>query len=369
LTSRSVRGLAVLWVCATACRLDSSGIVPRLDAGRDVPAIDAPAIDAPERRELRGQDRQGRETVIGVEGDCLDGVDDDGDQQIDCEDPDCAGYECVAAAPPSMTGYYRVRESAWKDPVSPCADGGTPEVYPTEVASGACTPCACGTFGGAACGYPPIHSWDADDCSSGTGTDVTATLGKSGCVVGTASGQVALKVVGSAAPTNMGSCAASGGVAQHPPPFAKQLEACGSSEAGGGCDGKVCVPRAQTGAVTRLCHRLSSGTCGAGWVAVVGHGAWKDERTCTPCACTPSGVTCTGGKYTLYGNNQSCDGSGCAQPETIALNDCRSFSAALSTPYSVKAEAAKAGGGTCSPSGGQAAGSVTSTPITYCCPP
>ncbi len=42
--------------------------------------------------------------VQTTENDCLDGVDNDGDQKIDCADADCSGFRCIPKPPPGWDG-------------------------------------------------------------------------------------------------------------------------------------------------------------------------------------------------------------------------------------------------------------------------
>jgi hypothetical protein len=199
--------------------------------------------------------------------------------------------------------------------------------------------------------------------------DVTPTLGKPGCTIGSGSGTNALKIVGEASLTSAGACPPSGGGLEIVKPWLGQVEVCAEAGVGGGCPGRVCVRRPAAGYDAKICHRLAGGgDCGT-WESVVGHADWKDERACTSCGCTPGGTKCTGGSYTIYGDNQSCDSSGCNTPEKIEPDgECHKLSpGGISYPYSVEAKPASPGGGSCTPTGGQPVGAIQSKPITFCC--
>jgi hypothetical protein len=79
--------------------------------------------------------------------DCLDGVDDDGDSQVDCEDSDCAAFECVPELPPGWEGYFRVHDAAYPNPApSACPDASAPTSYVSGPATAQCDTCACGAL-------------------------------------------------------------------------------------------------------------------------------------------------------------------------------------------------------------------------------
>src|SRR5262249_31310533 len=133
---------------------------------------------------------------------CLNGVDDDGDGAVDCDDPDCSagGFACAEAAP-----------DGWSGPVIfGRADGASmlacPAPWREDVAAPACSACMCDP-GGAACSSPATTFYSSQ--CSGTPDD-TASVGASGvCTSVDVSGGVHLALGGVSTPT--GQCAPSGG--------------------------------------------------------------------------------------------------------------------------------------------------------------
>jgi len=364
--ARAVLFAASLGLLLLGCRFDTRGL-PVGDGARDAPA------QAELGRETAAADAIGEAPIPerqAQEQSCLDGLDNDGDGAIDCADPDClaAGYECVPTAPSAMTGYFRIRTGVFGEDPLPCADGSNAGVHGVGPLPTSCTPCTCGPLTGAACGYPTLTRWEgAENCVDGTKTDLTSTYGVSGCTKGTGSAGKNGIELSPATPTSLGSCAPSGGEVQVSKPWAEQLEVCTEGGVGGGCGNGVCVRKPASGYDATICYKLGGGgDCGS-WTAVVGHVDWKDERTCTPCSCQVAGLTCTGGSYTFYGNNQTCD-SGCNEPLVVnTFAKCYPLSPGDSTPFSVKATKATPAGGSCTPAGGIASGTIQSTQVTFCC--
>lgn len=83
---------------------------------------------------------------------CDNGVDDDGNGKVDCEDPACGDYECVEVPPEGWDGPYRIREVPFDDPTKPCAGGAEPKRNPNpwsvKAAPPTLTPGACMPAGG-----------------------------------------------------------------------------------------------------------------------------------------------------------------------------------------------------------------------------
>src|SRR5690606_13162223 len=58
---------------------------------------------------------------------CMNGVDDDSDGNIDCADPKCTDHACVPEVPADWTGYYALYDGA------PAGDPGCPQTFPSTV--------------------------------------------------------------------------------------------------------------------------------------------------------------------------------------------------------------------------------------------
>src|SRR5262245_29671494 len=95
----------------------------------------------------------------GATEDCTNGVDDDGDGAVDCEDPDCAGaaFTCVAPAPADWNGPAIFGQTVG-DHALACA---TP--WTKKVDAPTCTACSCS---GGTCGTPS-SSFSDGSCSGG----------------------------------------------------------------------------------------------------------------------------------------------------------------------------------------------------------
>lgn len=366
MSARGARLLALALAALAACRFDTKGISSDAASGDRPVSSDRSA----ERASDAGRDRAVAEHQA-QETSCLDGLDNDGDGLADCADADClaAGYECAPQAPVSMEGYYRIRKGTWEEPVPACADGSKAGIYGADPVPPTCASCSCGPLTGAECGYPPLHHWTGTKVCSGSGTDVTSTYGKPVCTPGTATGENSVKIVGNAPVVSPGSCPVAGGELLAKKAWSAQIEVCTEVGVGGGCSpGSICLRKAAAGYEPKLCHRLKGGgDCGS-WGAITGHADWKDERGCTPCSCQPQ-TTCSGGSYTFYGDNQSCDSGGCNDPEEIKPGgSCRDFTpSGGSLPFSVTAKKATAGNTSCAPVGGQPIGAIKSTLVTFCC--
>jgi hypothetical protein len=162
------------------------------------------------------------------EGSCLDGLDDDCDDLIDCADPDCVDYTCATFPRGSR-------------PVKPVAAPGDCEGELTVLDVADCSACGCtpddvGTcthevllYDNAACAGAPIDQQvvptgaDACDETPATAAGASETIGASAIALG----------LGDA------SCSADGATAP-----AASAYFC-AAQPGGGCEGdQVCVPDA-----------------------------------------------------------------------------------------------------------------------------
>lgn len=258
---------------------------------------------------------------------CGNGVDDDEDGAIDCEDEDCGAAACVPAAPEGWDGPIVVIYDA-----DACPDGSPPEASGTL-----CLACAC--EGSVQCGSALVSFGDCagtfeETLGTGDGTCVD-DLGVSGGASG-ARGE-ALPLTSSCVATGSGSLRS--GV----------LCAAG---AGAGCpDGTSCVAPSDGACVARD----GDWPCPDGFPSKRSF-AEGEVAACTPCDCQPSPPAC-GGVTTLF------TGNGCTGTTTAVTHDALSCAVLPQTPQS--ATFAPGSPPTCAPAGGLPEG--VASVRTLCC--
>lgn len=312
--------------------------------------------------------------------DCTNGVDDDHDGDIDCADDDCtAGYVCTDVAPDGWAGYFWVHEAASAaSAVEPCPNGGgAPTAYYSSPNDPACEACQCGALEGATCTAAGLACFESGDCG-GSAHDWTSKV-LAACAKPDLSGnKLSCKLSSAPALATAGTCPASGGSVTPASPWKTRTDVCGGAFAGGGCGGgQVCIPRASGPYEGSVCiSKPDHVACPDGWGAPAKalFSSADDTRACSTCACAPtSDATCTGGTYTVHDSDLCWDIG--AKPKVIDSSTCVDVSNLLSPgliplvpAWSVDAQAAKATGGSCTPSGGESSGSVAGKgPVTFCC--
>lgn len=317
--------------------------------------------------------------VGGIPGteDCTNGVDDNGNGLVDCEDPECTvGFACTAPVPTGWAGpvaFY----SGSAAPPSCSGSGG----FPTLAADGGngvsaspaiCSACSCSTAQGVVCPVAQITLFSNSTCN---GTGGTLTLPADVC-----QSYVSLSEIRSIRWTSSnpagGSC--NPGAPSPPvlpePVWAQRGRACGGATQGGGCGGGACVARPSAPFKALACiGRVGDHTCPAGFPTKSQFSAGvNDTRDCSGCTCgAPSGASCSG-SLTL-GSNATCS----ADVATLnAPGQCASVGPDPSppTPPYLESRSARYNQGpastaTCAPGGGQPTGGVTAgTTVTICCP-
>jgi len=324
---------------------------------------------------------------------CLNGLDDDGDSQVDCVDPDCTtGYSCVPSIPFGWSGFATLFKGV------PAQEPDCPKSFPSPQPyignatlipeAHTCSACSCGTPTGQTCDLPDVITLYNKPCGQLVSPLVYSPLnvpadwagnchGPSGYLGGqtdcdnlpcnTSATSTAPTVTG-------GSCASSGGTATLPPAsWAILGKACGEAPSGGGCGaGNVCQPNPQAPFLPGLCiYKGGDNSCPAGDFTDrhVFYQDVDDSRSCSPCQCgTPTGSTCKA-NISLFSEQlaNSCntkiasfDAGGCinlsGNPPVFGR------SAVITEPPS---------GGSCAVTGGgQPTGSLTPTnATTFCCLP
>jgi hypothetical protein len=295
----------------------------------------------------------------GVE-DCTNGVDDDGDGDVDCADSDCAmtGYSCAAPAPVGWSGPEVLFEQ-------PGATGSTPDCpasYPhLDFVGGAspsgdpatCAPCVCEPPN-PTCDATQFQTFSAKMCK-GTMTSLDTPSGA--CVT---LGMPASVIVGKAQQGSL-DCAVTGGEATIPPlTWASRAVACGGASLGAGCEVGVCAPRPQAPFGQRLCVWQSGDqACPGGYPQKRTLAQVKDDRGCSACGCTTENPPACTVTTTLY-SDATCQ---TAIIDTPAPDTC----ASLVPAQSVKVDVTSTGGASCAASGGTPTGGVQESVTTFCC--
>lgn len=219
---------------------------------------------------------------------CTNGLDDDADGKTDCEDHDCAGFECVAV-PAGWTGPSALWSGAEPDlPFCPApfvTAAVVGRVGPVA-ASAVCPACEC-TNGDAEC-LLEAQGFTTADCSG----DVTASgpLRPNLCERVPTAGSLSLTA------RARGTCAPrSRGAVQLPAvTWDAALLVCDTPRLGKGCTGAACVERPAAPFEATLCvHREGERECPAGFPGRhVAYAAYGDSRACSECSCGEA--TCGG---------------------------------------------------------------------------
>lgn len=318
--------------------------------------------------------QNGDETWIDCGGDCspcgeicTNGIDDDGNNLVDCEDPLCSSFTCAPATP-----------SGWDGPVWLYAGGGPTPSCPTgapvvaggldvsPVSPATCTGCSCDSPLGQSCAPPAVELFDPSTCTGIPAETVNQpSPGVCENVVDTVQYDSARIV---AQPPAGGSCAAAGGLADVDPfAWPQPAMVCELNTAlGEGCgDAAACVPLPPSLWVPQICfHRPGSTSCpGIGYDRYTVFSSWTDSRGCSTCECSsPTGGTCND-VVTVYGP-EGCAGNGTQLP-----NDGTCQLLTGSTYYeSLRYTPGVPSGASCTPSGGEPIGTVNPTgSTTVCC--
>jgi hypothetical protein len=304
---------------------------------------------------------------------CLDGIDNDGDNDPDCADSDCGDFECVAEAPAGWEGYFRIHTTPYpNDAPSMCPDGTAPTTYFDTPNPGDCSACSCGAWGNASCTAPPIACYNqSNSCMGNNMLDLSQLVPDGSCfdVPGINNNPArSCRLTGNAAVANPGSCQPAGGDLMILEPWMYQDDVCGKPIVGKGCGNKqVCVPKGDGDYNGPVCIR-KTGTdmCPPNFpdpVTVATGGT--DDRACNACQCAVNGVTCSGGTYTVY-DQDACGGGNV----TVSSMNCVEVTQQLDgNSGSIKATALpQAAGGACTESGGEPTGSVTPDEVVrFCC--
>lgn len=302
-------------------------------------------------------------SMMGTE-DCLDGVDNDGDGDIDCADTaDCAGYACVTVPPGGWQGPGIVYAG------DPATLPDCPAEFPTVLHDGVadpvqedatCAPCACDAPT-VDCTLGQIRAYGNANCGGGSTPFNQPPVNTCG-QINPAGGTDAYRAP---APTVTASaCNASGGAATVPPAVAGvATRVCGAdlSAAGCGTQEQRCVPDAVVAPFEGTVCVWSDGdqACPGGFTVKHLFGeSLDDTRGCTPCTCGNAVTDCNAVTLVYSDNN-------CQNLLEMVPNDmtCTMATAGLSIMPMWDPM------GTCPPDGGQPTGSVAlgGALTTVCC--
>jgi hypothetical protein len=271
--------------------------------------------------------------------DCFNGIDDDCNGHIDCDDPACTQRTtCVPAV--GANGFVT---GVWVDPATPCPVGfeGGESVINSALDPGVgCTGCSCNapiTCSANLYKYGSALACTADALTLNNGAlagSVSATLAGGAtsptttCLASTFTTTTEARI-GPYVPSG-GVCSPKGTPALSTATWGKSRKFCSAAGIGGGCSpGYVCAPRT---APNHCVLAIGPQTCPAGYTQDGGpwYTGFSDRRSCSPCTCGPqtagscaplqvafyfgSTTTCTAGIHRGGGSNTNvCNfGGDCA---------------------------------------------------------
>jgi hypothetical protein len=331
-----------------------------LSPAQDAAGSDGPAADS--SGSLDGGADGCRNCTTEV---CTNGVDDDGDGDVDCADSDCGRFACTSTVPPG-----------WNGPAAFFA--GTPSNAPACSApfgnmayqgrgnltcpAATCSSCSCGAPKDVTCAPPPL-TWFGSSCGSGAAGSTSTGCTRAGAV------DEGHLDVGPAGPASGGACVPSGGdPSRVGATWGASATACAPQGLlTGGCRAnQLCAPRPGSPFESRLCIWAAGALpCPSGYDhdRRVFYSGASDTRACAACTCgDPTGVSC-GGTVLLY-SDASCP----ADAPASAPLGATCFDAGKNTQATRYMPATS--GGSCSAGGGQPSGDCEPTgPTTVCCGP
>jgi len=326
-------------------------------------------------------------------------VDDNGDNLVDCQDPQCGAFSCVPMIPAGWNGPVALYDGSAANAPACNTD------FPTAAYSGfaqpmatpaQCNACTCSAISGGTCLFAPqIVVGDAPCASDPT---CSANLAVSDGWTGTCEvqsyfpGGQTLCGPGSNCSSNTGmpcnvsvsmaatvvtggTCAASpGGVmAKDPVQWNAVGLACSGASQGGGCgtDG-ACLPSTGTAFSAGTCiQQAGEQLCPAPFThSHIFYSSAVDTRDCSACGCgAPLGQVCSA-QVTVYSATTSmCSGTPVA---TLAVDGQPACSNLQGNPTvgAHHASNVNISGGACPSSGGEPTGDATAdstTAVTFCC--
>lgn len=293
---------------------------------------------------------------------CMNGVDDDNDGQVDCADPDCQpGFTCVPAVPTGFMGPVALAEGATLADLPAC-----PGDHPTERFGGwsppecpsTCGDCTCAQPKSVTCGNPRISLAFTPEFNRPSCLQIPAELPRD-CL----SFEKSIENYNTLAVFNGqasgGSCAPIGGAVNKGPVTWKTAgRVCGSTAGGGaGCPaGHICWPQAPAPYRSQAC------VFGEGNLACPGTGYAEkhdyfrtqdvnDTRDCVSnCICgDPTDVVCKAaiGIFAKNKDGLVCNADSLKEEGTTPMS-CQKLTFNIG---SIGHKPASPSGGSCTPSG------------------
>jgi hypothetical protein len=371
---RSARFLPVGLVLVGACQAISG-----IDGLEVHPDASTPADAA-----MSGSEDSGG---IGPIGDALVKVDGESDT------PTPASCTCLAAPPMGWGGPVAVYRGPSASLPPTCAGAGAygstvfpsnPQLYADLApAPAACTACACGAQQGAKCGahltyYTNPCATILGGCNGQDYGLLAGTCQALGSVSGGCAGRYVQSFTADAEESLAGSCPATGGMPSGVRASWNTIAVpCGHPGAfgvGSCAAGQVCASPS-TAPFENLCVYMAGAgaqTCpGAPYAQPYVYypaTGFDDTRACSGCACSTPTVACAMMGTAFFYTDPACTVT--TTPTSIALNNLNGMCQTLPNNSYYSTYVASFTEGSCTPSGGQATGTVTPDPtkaVTFCC--
>jgi hypothetical protein len=297
---------------------------------------------------------------------CVNGVDDDNNGKIDCEDPACApDFLCVPSPPPNWDGPVTLYNGSQANLPADC-----PPEHPQKAYEGnkdivsepaACSACSCSSPA-VTCTLGQLAFRNMAACTGGVGAAAQPGDGMCGPINPPAATEAyaAPKAMGTT-----GACSPAGGSPTLPPPkWQTSALACTGGGQGTGCGPQAaCVARSAPPFDAALCvFRDGDKQCPGGFPKKhVFVSNVVDNRDCSACTCGSGTATCD--VVTKVYASADCSGASLVD----VPNDLSCVMGALGA--SIKPTVTSSG--SCPPSGGQPTGSVQegNQQTTVCCTP
>jgi len=325
---------------------------------------------------------------------CTNGIDDDGNGHIDCDDPGCKSVvKCVEPVPTGWLGPVAIWQGAGGDTPPDCNDSQFPATSfsqlfkdPNNVGVGleTCPKCSCNgspDIGHAKC-VARLQGSSLSQCGGNRQLLVDTEDNQQGYPVGsdcttvtfdTAQFTPLAMIFTDPYPVVTGCTSVSTGSASFPKAtFSSTLRACNLSDVNpGGCSsGQKCVPRPKQGLKSLVCV-YQENTAGTSSCLnpfkdeMFVYNEYVDGRTCGGCSCKPNNVTCSAPTSGTYYDDSFCT----TTPQNIPLApSCTSTQGRTTLYATITSTPSASGSSTCEPTGGTVQGGVTPLhSYTFCC--